>query len=109
MTKIKHTVTTILTLVFLLGWSQGSAQSTDDGSTTGQTEVSGRTDNLRQQAGYPVLERRILGQLRSVLVIHERGPDQVIEDRSGDGSFLDPERNLEPLSTIPLWKIFEWN
>ncbi|HCF72656.1 MAG: hypothetical protein CMK60_04525 [Proteobacteria bacterium] len=103
MTKIKHTVTTILTLLFLLGWSQGSAQSADDGSATGQTE------NIRQQAGYPVLERRILGQLRSVLVIHERGPDQVIEDRSGDGSFLDPERNLEPLSTIPLWKIFEWN
>ena len=103
MTKIKHTVTTILTLLFLLGWSQGSAQSADDGSATEQTE------NIRQQAGYPVLERRILGQLRSVLVIHERGPDQVIEDRSGDGSFLDPERNLEPLSTIPLWKIFEWN
>ena len=51
MTKIKHTVTTILTLLFLLGWSQGSAQSADDGSATGQTE------NIRQQAGYPVLER----------------------------------------------------
>ena len=109
MITIKHTVTTILCLVFLLSWSQNSAQSADDGSTTGQTNVSGQTDNIKLQAGYLVQEYRILGQLRSVRVIHERGPDQVIEDRSGDGSFLDPERDLESLSTIPLWKIFEWN
>ena len=105
MIKIRHAITTILTLGLVLGPSQGFTQSADPG----KSGVSGQTGTVKHEAGYPVQERRILGQLKSVLVIHERGPDQVIEDRSGDGSFLDPERDLEPLSTIPLWKIFEWN
>ena len=105
MIKIQQTVTTLLILGFVLGPSQGYSQSAD----IGKVVVSGQTETIKHEAGYPVQERRILGQLKSVLVIHERGPDQVIEDRSGDGSFLDPERDLEPLSTIPRWKSFEWN
>lgn len=67
------------------------------------------TIEIGEHAGYRMIEYRTRGRITSLEVIREHGPNMVIRDNSGDGSFTRSGSTFASDLSIWLWKIGEWH
>ncbi len=67
------------------------------------------TIEIGEHAGYRMIEYRTRGRITSLEIIREHGPNMVIRDSSGDGSFTRSGSTFASDLSIGLWKIGEWH
>mgnify|MGYP003965395215 FL=1 len=67
------------------------------------------TIEIGEHAGYRMIEYRTRGRITSLEIIREHGPNMVIRDSSGDGSFTRSGSSFASDLSIGLWKIGEWH
>ena len=67
------------------------------------------TIEIGEHAGHRMIEYRTRGRITSLEIIREHGPNMVIRDSSGDGSFTRSGSTFASDLSIGLWKIGEWH